>query len=188
MSNSDTLSTRLVSTTFDTPLGKLFAVADESHLLLLAYEGRERFDAQLDKLMSRLGCEKLHELPASSSDSSLLSYLGQEIEAYFAGELTEFNTPFRLIGTDFQMSVWKQLGRIPHGKTCSYAELATKVGRPTASRAVARANATNRLSILVPCHRVIATDGSLSGYAGGVERKAKLLELEGSRSEERSLF
>ncbi len=183
MSNSATLSTSLVSTTFDTPLGNLFAVADESHLLLLAYEGRERFDAQLDKLMSRLGCEKLVELPSGSSDSSLLYCLGQEIEAYFAGKLTEFSTPIRLIGTDFQLAVWEQLGKIPHGETWSYAELAAKVGRPTASRAVARANATNRITILVPCHRVIAADGSLSGYAGGVDRKAKLLQLEGSRSE-----
>ncbi len=179
MSTSATLSVRLSSTTFKTPFGKLFAVADESHLLLLAFEGRERFDAQLSKLMSRLGCRKLNELSPGSIESEVLHHLNEELSVYFAGELKKFETPFRLIGTDFQQSVWKQLGKIPYGKTWSYAELAAKVGRPTAARAVARANATNRISILVPCHRVIAADGSLSGYAGGVERKAGLLELEG---------
>ncbi|AQQ68375.1 methylated-DNA--[protein]-cysteine S-methyltransferase [Microbulbifer agarilyticus] len=103
----------------------------------------------------------------------------EQLEAYFAGELQSFDLPQGAAGTPFQQSVWRALCAIPFGETRSYRELAEAIGNPKAVRAVARANGANPLSIVVPCHRVIGADGSLTGYAGGIEMKARLLALEG---------
>ncbi|MCA0901894.1 methylated-DNA--[protein]-cysteine S-methyltransferase [Microbulbifer agarilyticus] len=103
----------------------------------------------------------------------------EQLEAYFARELQAFDLPLGAAGTPFQHSVWQALCAIPFGETCSYRELAEAIGNPKAVRAVARANGANPLSIVVPCHRVIGADGSLTGYAGGIEMKARLLALEG---------
>jgi AraC family transcriptional regulator of adaptative response/methylated-DNA-[protein]-cysteine methyltransferase len=97
---------------------------------------------------------------------------------YFEGKRREFPVPLASRGTPFQMKVWRELRRIPHGQTISYDELALRVGQPTAQRAVARANGMNHIAILIPCHRVIGKDGSLTGYGGGLWRKRLLLELE----------
>lgn len=104
----------------------------------------------------------------------------EQLAAYFAGELREFDLEVALRGTEFQQRVWAALREIPYGRTCSYAELATAIGRPTAVRAVGLANGRNPISIVVPCHRVVGTDGSLTGYGGGTDRKRSLLELEGA--------
>jgi len=101
-----------------------------------------------------------------------------ELRAYFAGELKEFTLPLRLEGTPFQRSVWEQLRTIPYGETRSYGELADALGNPKASRAVGLANGKNPVGIIVPCHRVVGTDGSLTGYGGGLERKRRLLDFE----------
>lgn len=101
-----------------------------------------------------------------------------QIEAYFAGELTEFDVALTLEGTPFQQQVWSALQDIPFGKTVSYGEVAARLGRPTASRAVGAANARNPVAIIVPCHRVVGSTGTLTGYAAGLDRKRKLLELE----------
>ncbi len=101
-----------------------------------------------------------------------------QLRAYFAGELTEFDLPLAPAGTEWQRRVWTALTTIPHGETASYGELARELGRPTASRAVGMANGRNPISIVVPCHRVIGADGTLTGYAGGLERKRFLLSLE----------
>ncbi|MET7918408.1 methylated-DNA--[protein]-cysteine S-methyltransferase [Streptomyces avermitilis] len=101
-----------------------------------------------------------------------------QLTAYFAGELTEFDLPLRLDGTPFQRTVWEQLRRIPYGETRSYGELADALGNPKASRAVGLANGKNPLGIIVPCHRVVGADGSLTGYGGGLERKQRLLDFE----------
>lgn len=101
-----------------------------------------------------------------------------QLEAFLRGERTAFDLPLAPRGTPFQRRVWEELARIPYGEAISYRELAARVGRPTASRAVGRANATNPIPIVVPCHRVVGADGSLTGYAGGVALKAALLELE----------
>lgn len=187
--DSDCLeSSSLYSTCVTLPHGDMLAVADNQHLLLLAYTKRHRFDEQLERLLQQLSVDKLTELKSQADLPMPLKQIRQELRAYMGGELKRFETPFRLLGTEFQKAVWQKLGEIPHGETRSYAELAASLGRPTASRAVARANATNRLSIIVPCHRVIASDGSLAGYAGGVDRKQRLLELEGSFKTERRLF
>jgi methylated-DNA-[protein]-cysteine S-methyltransferase len=102
----------------------------------------------------------------------------KQLAEYFAGERREFDVPLKLAGTPFQQSVWQELVRIPFGETISYGELARRVGKPEASRAVGNANGRNPISILVPCHRVIGSDGKLTGYAGGVDRKKWLLAWE----------
>jgi methylated-DNA-[protein]-cysteine S-methyltransferase len=104
----------------------------------------------------------------------------RELAAYFAGSLHEFTTPLALHGTPFQQQVWRALLRVPYGRTASYSDLAHKIKNPQAVRAVAMANARNPVPIIVPCHRVIGKDGTLTGYSGGgIERKAELLRLEG---------
>ncbi|MFJ1655118.1 methylated-DNA--[protein]-cysteine S-methyltransferase [Streptomyces sp. NPDC088337] len=102
----------------------------------------------------------------------------EQLEAYFGGELKEFTVPLRLHGTPFQRSVWDQLRKIPYGETRSYGDLATALGKPGASRAVGLANGKNPVGIIVPCHRVIGTGGSLTGYGGGLPRKQRLLDFE----------
>lgn len=102
----------------------------------------------------------------------------RQFDAYFAGELSEFDLPHAAQGTPFQQSVWNALNSIPYGTTISYAELARCIGNPNASRAVGLANGANPLSIIVPCHRVIGANGSLTGYGGGLEAKQFLLALE----------
>ena len=101
-----------------------------------------------------------------------------QLRGYFEGRLTEFDLPLAPLGTEFQLRVWQELRDIPYGETISYAELARRIGRPTASRAVGHSNARNPISIIVPCHRVIGADKSLTGYAGGLERKRALLDHE----------
>jgi methylated-DNA-[protein]-cysteine S-methyltransferase len=103
-----------------------------------------------------------------------------QLHAYFAAELTEFDLRLRLEGTDFQRTVWAGLCAIPYGETSSYGELAARIGRPKASRAVGLANGRNPVAIVVPCHRVIGASGSLTGYGGGLDRKRMLLDLERS--------
>lgn len=108
-------------------------------------------------------------------DDRLFGETFAQLRAYFAGELRRFDLPLRFAGTAFQNAVWSALRHIPYGETLSYGELARRVGRPTASRAVGAANAANPLPIVVPCHRVIGADGSLTGFGGGVETKRTLL-------------
>lgn len=104
----------------------------------------------------------------------------RQLEAYFAGELTEFDLPMRLEGTPFQRTVWQQLQLIPYGETRTYGQLAEALGKPNASRAVGLANGKNPIGVIVPCHRVIGAGGSLTGYGGGLDRKQRLLAFEGA--------
>ena len=104
--------------------------------------------------------------------------VARELDAYFAGRLRQFSVPLDLRGTDFQHQVWEQLRRIPYGETRSYGEVACALGRLNASRTVGRANGSNPVAIIVPCHRVIGANGKLVGYAGGLDRKQFLLDLE----------
>jgi methylated-DNA-[protein]-cysteine S-methyltransferase len=112
------------------------------------------------------------------ADDPVLHEAARQLTAYFAGDLRRFDLPLRARGTPFQLTVWEALSRIPYGATISYRELAESIGRPTAARAVGHANGCNPLAIVVPCHRVIGADGTLTGYAGGVDAKAALLALE----------
>lgn len=104
--------------------------------------------------------------------------MARQLSAYFAGELTAFDLPLHLEGTEFQRSVWDQLVRIPYGETWSYGELAGRLGKPNASRAVGLANGKNPVGIIVPCHRVIGASGGMTGYGGGLDRKVRLLAFE----------
>jgi methylated-DNA-[protein]-cysteine S-methyltransferase len=129
--------------------------------------------------------------PGWRRDEAELDPVARQLAAYFAGELREFDIPLAPEGTAFQKRVWMELCRIPFGETISYGHLARRIGQPTASRAVGLANGRNPIAIIVPCHRVIGADGSLTGYGGGLDRKKWLLvheELTGSRSVSRNLF
>ena len=121
------------------------------------------------------------ELPDAVRDRTALREPVAQLRAYLAGELTAFDLPLRQPGTPFQQRVWAELLAIPYGDTISYAELAKRVGQPGAARAVGSANGRNHIGIVVPCHRVIAADGTLGGYGGELWRKEWLLELEGGR-------
>lgn len=112
-------------------------------------------------------------------DDGVLREARAQLEAYFTGTLRTFDLPVRCAGTRFQQKVWQALREIPHGVTISYGELARRIGQPTAMRAVGLANGRNPVSIIVPCHRVIGANGSLTGYGGGIERKRWLLRHEG---------
>lgn len=114
----------------------------------------------------------------SSNPTRLTDALAQQLYEYFQGVRQRFDVPYRLIGTQFQKQVWEELCRIPYGETRSYGDIACALGKPKACRAVGMANHRNPLMVLVPCHRVIGADGALGGYAGGIETKQFLLELE----------
>ncbi len=118
--------------------------------------------------------EHLTDMPAA-----IIRTAHAELDAYFEGKNPTFTTPLAPEGTEFQQSVWQQLCAIPYGETCTYADIAKAVKKPTAFRAVGQANNRNPISVMIPCHRVIATDGQLQGYAGGLDRKEYLLTLEG---------
>ena len=116
--------------------------------------------------------------PGWQRDDSAFQAVHEQLDAYFAGKLRNFELPLRMDGTPFQRLVWEELRGIPLGATSSYAELASRIGRPGASRAVGAANGRNPIAIVVPCHRVIAADGTLGGYGGGLDRKEWLLRHE----------
>ncbi|MBO9668316.1 MAG: methylated-DNA--[protein]-cysteine S-methyltransferase [Bdellovibrio sp.] len=118
----------------------------------------------------------------ANPQNKILQMTLAQLEEYFEGTRTEFSIPLSPQGTEFQLKVWKQLQKIPYGKTISYKELATAVSDPNASRAVGSANGKNPISIIIPCHRVIASNGRLAGYAGGVSAKDFLLKLESQNS------
>lgn len=147
-----------------TPLGSLFATANGDAVTGLWFEGQKYFPANL---------------PAPTSPSAVLAQLQKEIEEYFAGERTTFSAAVLPQGTAFQQQVWQALLSIPSGKTLTYREVAALLGKPSATRAVASAIGRNPISVVIPCHRVVGSNGSLTGYAGGIERKAALLKLEG---------
>lgn len=117
------------------------------------------------------------------ADAKPFAEVERQLTAYFAGELREFDLPLAPAGTAWQLRVWRALTTIPYGETAGYGELAEELGKPTASRAVGTANGRNPISVIVPCHRIIGADGSLTGYAGGLDRKRKLLNLEGRQRE-----
>ncbi|HEX8010241.1 MAG TPA: trifunctional transcriptional activator/DNA repair protein Ada/methylated-DNA--[protein]-cysteine S-methyltransferase [Casimicrobiaceae bacterium] len=157
---------------FETPLGPMLALADDGGLALLEFVDRRGLERELEVLQRRL---KRRILPGAHR---YLKQIGKELAAYFAGRSLVFNTPLALAGSPFQRAVWNALQAIPPGTTRSYGEIAEAIGRPAAVRAVGRANGDNRLCLIVPCHRVIGSDGTLTGYGGGLWRKAWLLEHE----------
>ncbi|MBV0890295.1 trifunctional transcriptional activator/DNA repair protein Ada/methylated-DNA--[protein]-cysteine S-methyltransferase [Paracoccus sp. Z118] len=155
----------------DTPLGGMIAVGDAETLHLLEFVDGKGLAAELRALSKGAQGIALGRTPAIDRTET-------ELAAFFAGRPDGFTVPLTLHGTPFQRRVWEELRRIPPGETISYATLAGRIGQPTATRAVARANGANQIAIVVPCHRVIGADGSLTGYAGGIWRKQALIEAE----------
>jgi AraC family transcriptional regulator of adaptative response/methylated-DNA-[protein]-cysteine methyltransferase len=159
-------------TSIETPLGKMIAGATDRGVCLLEYADSRHLALELKQLTTAFGGEP------TEANNALLYALRTQLDEYFEGARREFDIPLDLVGTPFQREVWESLRRIPYGQTVTYGEQAAFIGRPSAVRAVAGANGRNKISILLPCHRVIGGDGSLTGYGGGIDRKEKLLALE----------
>ncbi|MCB5169213.1 methylated-DNA--[protein]-cysteine S-methyltransferase [Streptomyces bambusae] len=156
-------------TVIDSPYGPLTLVATEGVLSGLYMTGQRHRPAE-----ETFG-------PRAAPEEEPFPEVVRQLAAYFAGERKSFDLPLRLDGTEFQRSVWDQLVRIPYGETWSYGELAARLGKPGASRAVGLANGKNPVGIIVPCHRVIGSSGSMTGYGGGLDRKVRLLAFESGR-------
>lgn len=156
----------------ESEVGTIVTGATDKGVCLLEFADSKKLERELVQLIT------LFKSPLVESGSIHLDSLHEQLKQYFRGELQEFNIPLDLKGTDFQVQAWLGLQSIPYGSTTTYAKQAEAMGKPSAIRAVANANGKNRISIVLPCHRVIGTDGSLTGYGGGIWRKKKLLELE----------
>jgi methylated-DNA-[protein]-cysteine S-methyltransferase len=152
-----------ITTILESPIGPLTLTASDGYVTTLQMENQRHM---------RVPAPDVHR------DEVWFAPVAAQLEAYFAGELMEFDIPVRMEGTEFQRKVWSSLQDIPYGETISYGELARRVGIPGAARAVGLANGRNPVSIIVPCHRVIGANGSLTGYGGGIERKSWLLDHE----------
>jgi O-6-methylguanine DNA methyltransferase len=168
----------LHSTMFTSPVGPLFLAASRQGLVALEFDARLPGQQTIRQNPRDLRAET-KGVRFEESASAMRPYVG-ELEEYFAAKRREFSVPLDLRGTEFQLACWRALLAIPYGETRSYADIARVVGRPQGFRAVGMANNRNPLAILVPCHRVIASDGTLCGYGGGLDVKRKLLELEGA--------
>ena len=164
----------------DTPLGALLALADDDGLHLLEFVDRRGLEREISQVRKRT---RSYIVPGHNSH---LDKINSEIKNYFNGRTKDFMTQLVVKGSEFEERVWRLLRQIPLGKTSSYSELAKKLGQPGASRAVGRANGRNCLAIVVPCHRVIRSDGNLCGYGGGIWRKEWLLEHESKMTGESS--
>jgi AraC family transcriptional regulator of adaptative response/methylated-DNA-[protein]-cysteine methyltransferase len=160
-----------------TTLGPMIAAATDAALCLLEFADRRMLELQVRRVGRHFGAIFL---PTSNR---ILDQLGSELDEYFAKSRRQFDVPLDIPGSAFQRSVWAHLREIPYGSTRSYQEVATSIGAPKSVRAVARANGDNRVAIIIPCHRVIGSDGSLTGYGGGLWRKQRLLELESGRAD-----
>ncbi len=151
-------------TYYDSPLGAVTLQANEQGLLGVWFETHTT---------------KPEDLGTQEDSFPIFQSVKEQLDRYFAGEAVQFDIPIAATGTPFQQSVWHALTTIPYGETWSYAQLADAIGNPKAVRAVGLANGKNPVSVIVPCHRVIGKNGKLTGYAGGIERKQRLLAIEG---------
>jgi AraC family transcriptional regulator of adaptative response/methylated-DNA-[protein]-cysteine methyltransferase len=156
----------------ESPLGPIVVAATDEGVCLVEFSDRRMLEAQFTILRQRFGCAIV------PGKHPLLDQVKEELADYFAGRLTEFKVPLVYPGSDFQQKVWNQLLAIPYGETRSYEDLARAVGNASAQRAVGHANGLNRISIIIPCHRVVNKNGRLGGYGGGLWRKQYLLDLE----------
>lgn len=162
---------KLARTKIGTPLGDMIAVADDAALYLLEFENRVALTGELRRLERDSGL-------IGQGSNAILEMLIAQLGDYFAGKSAQFEVPTIQNGTAFEEAVWKALKQIRPGQTRSYGDIADELGQPEKSREVGRANGANRISIIVPCHRVIGADGSLVGYGGGLWRKKWLLDHE----------
>ncbi len=162
---------KLVRTKIGTPLGSMLAVADDAALFLLEFENRVALTGELRRLERDFGLIGLRS-------NTVLEMLAAQLHDYFTGESAAFQVPTVQRGTAFEEGVWQALKQIPPGQTRSYGDIAEMIGQPEKSREVGQANGANKISLVVPCHRVIGADGSLVGYGGGLWRKKWLLDHE----------
>ncbi|MGJ8684355.1 MAG: methylated-DNA--[protein]-cysteine S-methyltransferase [Nonlabens sp.] len=165
-------------TYYKSPVGELIIGVFKDQLCILDWRYRKQrsaVDSRIEKTLEATIIEHKHPLQ---------EILCTQLEEYFKGQRCEFDIPILLAGTDFQKQVWNQLMKIPYGETITYLTLSRKLDNEKAIRAVASANGANALSIIIPCHRVIASNGDLTGYAGGLPAKKKLLQIEGALNNE----
>lgn len=167
----------------NTPIGEVIAITSENGICLIDFIDK----CNLEKELKTIEISTVYSTILEDENNQILNLLESELAAYFRQELTCFSIPIDMIGTDFQKEVWKQLLKIPYGKTISYQQQANYINRSSAVRAVANANSKNKISIIVPCHRVIGSDGKLTGYAGGIDRKRYLLNLEEKENEQMTI-
>ncbi len=159
-------------TRLDTPIGTMFACAVEEGLCLLEFTERRMLETEFKSLANKLNAEIIQGF------NDHIETVKEQLEEYFEGMRKEFTVPLYTPGTEFQQAVWNMLRKIPYGETMSYQRQAAAIGKPSAVRAVANANGMNRIAIIIPCHRVIGADGTLTGYGGGLWRKKWLLDHE----------
>ncbi len=170
---SKTNQTLIINTIrFTTPIGPMMGCASDLGISLVEFTDRKMLETELNDLKKRLKAEIVY------GTHPYLELLTQQMEEYFAGNRQEFDLPLHMPGTEFQQQVWQELLKIPYGTIRTYSEQAINIDRPAAIRAVGRANGMNRIAIIVPCHRVLGANGSLTGYAGGLPRKQWLLDWE----------
>jgi methylated-DNA-[protein]-cysteine S-methyltransferase len=153
--------------TVESPIGTLVLIADDDGLTRIIFANQNLADVGLNDV----------DVPEADADP-VLDTTATQLEEYFAGDRRTFDVPLHLIGTDFQRAAWLALAAIPYGETTSYGRQAEAIGRPGAFRAVGSANGQNPLPIVLPCHRVVGADGSLTGFGGGIDVKQRLLDLE----------
>ena len=166
---------------YQTPVGELIIGAYDNQLCLCDWRYR-KMRQQVDNRL-----QKFFNASYKEQSDPVIDQTIEQLEEYFAGQRQQFNLPVSFAGSEFQQQVWQALMQLPYGETCSYLQLSERLGNPKAIRAVASANGANAISVIVPCHRIIGSDGSLTGYAGGLPAKEKLLRLEGAPLPERTL-
>jgi AraC family transcriptional regulator, regulatory protein of adaptative response / methylated-DNA-[protein]-cysteine methyltransferase len=155
-----------------TPFGRMLAGASKKGICLLEFGEKPRIAETRKRVLRR------YKMEMARGEHRLIDKLEDELKDYFSGKLKKFTVPLHVEGTPFQKSVWLELTKIPYGRTKSYSDIAKSVRNPKAVRAVGTANGDNCIAIVIPCHRVIAADGGIGGYGGGLSRKRFLLELE----------
>lgn len=169
-------SNTIVIARLKTPFAELLAAATTKGICLIEYADTNRVVTQLSRL------QKSHSATIENGSSHFFTILNQQLQGYFTEKHQNFDIPLDIRGTTFQMQAWNALQAIPYGETRSYQEQAIAIGNPKAVRAVANANRNNKVSIIIPCHRVIGKNGTMTGYGGGIWRKEYLLNLETKRS------
>lgn len=155
-----------------TPIGDMVFGSSDKGLCLLDFKYRKSFPRILKRIKEYFGDNITY------GTSKYIELAEKELDQYFKGDLKVFTVPLDIRGSEFQLKVWDALLKIKYGKTNSYLEIAKKIGRPEAVRAIANANGQNGIAVIIPCHRVIGSDGSLTGYGGGIAIKKKLIRLE----------
>ena len=162
----------IIRSTYESPLGELILMSYKGKLCLCHWAHSRHSDLDIRRITRAL------KVPVEDGTSAVIEKTKNQLDEYFKRRRKSFSIPFLLIGTDFQRMVWSSLANIPYGRTVSYGEQARRLGMPTSSRVVANANGSNPMSIILPCHRVVGSDKSLTGYAGGLEIKQRLLDME----------